>query len=182
MLRNYFIQRKAFHFGSVLFVLVVARVLGLWGALLACAALLTAFMLARYTGHFRGVRQHAARSYGDVYLSLGLALAAVLTLPSDLPTFCFAALVLGLADPIASIVGTYGPWGKFHILGEQHSMSGSAAFFVTALLIGLTLSLGASTALVTALVLTVVEVVSLRGSDNLTLPVMSVLMLSMFAS
>jgi dolichol kinase len=84
-------------------------------------------------------------------------------------------LLLALADPIATFVGTrIGkrklPWGK--------SLEGSMSFFVVSLLcLYLACSYRLSLAAITALVLTLVESVARRGLDNLAIPVGTSLLL-----
>jgi dolichol kinase len=75
-------------------------------------------------------------------------------------------LVLAVADPTASVVG--GLWGT-HPLGKG-SVEGTAAFFVTALLV-LAPFVGIAVALPVAAVVAAAEAVPTRVDDNLVIPV-----------
>jgi|GEM_PF-446627 len=112
---------------------------------------------------------------GSTYMVIAITL--ILLFFAYKPIVCVAVLVLGLADPAASVVGKL--WGKTKIYGNK-SWVGTSAFFVvafTASLIFMLLTVehhGAAyifmTAAVVALVGTVVELFSTRIDDNFSIP------------
>jgi dolichol kinase len=90
-----------------------------------------------------------------------------------------AILVLSLADPAAALVG--GPWGRtrYRVFGGDRSVEGSLAFAATALpcvfvplafLTALPLESLVRWSLHVTLLATILEALSPRGSDNLTIP------------
>ena len=98
---------------------------------------------------------------------------------------CF--LVLAISDPVASLLGMR--FGKRPLL--KKTWLGSVGFFVATMSILLiwqvNYSPGVSAGLVlgclaSALVITVVELVSTNGTDNLTVPVTTALISSIFYS
>lgn len=95
-------------------------------------------------------------------------------------------LVLAFCDPMAAIVGMRWPIKKYDVFGHTKSMSGSTAFFVSALsicwvLIFLEESVSIQTAfivsLAVALITTIAEALSHKGYDNLTIPASAIITL-----
>ncbi|HEX9887552.1 MAG TPA: hypothetical protein VGA70_13730 [Longimicrobiales bacterium] len=88
-----------------------------------------------------------------------------------------AILVLGLADPVASVVGRR--WGV-RPLGKG-SWLGAGAFFITAATI-LLAATGDPLTLLVALVVTAVEVLPWPVDDNLTIPLCVAILLTLLAT
>lgn len=126
-------------------------------------------------------------SWGEFFYPLGI-LAALFLADS---TWFFVAAVsqLSLADAAAAMVGQ--KWGRhnsYKVFGQTKSWAGSSAFFITAALVNISLALPTVTlslsrvvwaVLLTPLLLTVTENLSGRGSDNLTLPLVAVILLNL---
>lgn len=99
-------------------------------------------------------------------------------------------LILAICDPLAALVGRRWPVGAYRIFGDRKSLAGSGAFFIGAIAVsavtlwvfglGDDLAQAAPLVLLVAAVATVLEAVSVRGLDNLTVPlgVLSVLALA----
>ena len=88
-------------------------------------------------------------------------------------------LILACCDPMAAFVGKRRPWGRYTFLGHTKTLSGSLAFFVTAMALSVFLFLWAEEArplealvlaAIIAVVTTVAEALSHKGYDNLTVP------------
>jgi len=99
-------------------------------------------------------------------------------------------LVLAISDPLAALVGKSFPKGAYEIFGLQKTLSGSSAFFLSALLLclGLFTFLGELTflpafyiALSTAFLCTIAEAISHHGYDNFSIPAAALLVLTAFA-
>jgi phytol kinase len=95
-------------------------------------------------------------------------------------------LILAICDPMAALVGSRWPRGRYTVLGHTKTLSGSIAFFITAIALSSLFFLGAEEArpleglvlaLVVATVTTVAEGVSHKGYDNLTVPLGAMLVL-----
>jgi phytol kinase len=93
--------------------------------------------------------------------------------------FYLPVLVLAIADPMAALWGKRYPRGKYVIFREQKTLMGSAAFFISALVVSLillttftTLGLAGIFALsmFIALLTCVAEAASQKGYDNLAIP------------
>jgi CDP-2,3-bis-(O-geranylgeranyl)-sn-glycerol synthase len=112
-------------------------------------------------------------SYGEVFFALGIA--ALAAMHPARPAFVYAALVLALADGLAAPVGRRFGRRRLH---RAKTLAGSTTFLVVATGVGLTdLMLSgaapgeaATTAVLVAAVLTLVELVLGLGLDNLVLP------------
>ncbi len=103
--------------------------------------------------------------------------------------FMIPIMILSLADPVAALVGGNYPLKKYSIWGNSKSIGGSIGFLLTASLItflGIHFwgsDLGFSViicALSVGIITTIAEAVSLRGFDNLLVPLAAVLMLWLF--
>jgi hypothetical protein len=111
---------------------------------------------------------------GAIAFPLGIALVAVVS--SSFPQYAFGVLVLGLADPVAGLVGQR--WG--HPIPHwptSKSVAGSAAFLAVTLALAVAFVLAGPDAPVRPIVLlagglgvTLVESVLGRGLDNLAVP------------
>lgn len=106
-----------------------------------------------------------------LYLAVGMIVAIIL---SEHNSAFYAAYVIAVSDSLAALVGMR--YGRLKIFYMKKTYLGSLVFFVFCLLGGL-YYLTPYYALVVALSLTLVEVVSIKGLDNLTLPIVSQILL-----
>ena len=103
--------------------------------------------------------------------------------------FYIPILILAICDPVAALIGQKWPKGHYKTLGYTKTMSGSLAFFAVAVAICMALMVGvegisfqialfvsASVALFT----TVAEAYTHKGFDNLTIPLVAVVVLILF--
>lgn len=133
-------------------------------------------------------------SIGEILIGLGLGASAWMAVSGSVYTA--AVLVISWGDSMAAIIGTrYGKKNGFKVLGTNKSVLGSLAFFtVTAGIIfgflmyekSLLVEISAFEVLknigysaVLAAALTVVEIVGVYGSDNLSLPIFTVILLNL---
>lgn len=99
--------------------------------------------------------------------------------------FYIPILVLAIADPFAALCGKKWPVGQYTVFGHSKTLVGSTVFFLCSLftivvtfwLNGFILYEIAAIALVLAVSTTIVEAVSHRGYDNLTIPAIALLIL-----
>lgn len=108
---------------------------------------------------------------GPVYLALGMM--GALLISSPIQAF-YAAYIIAICDGSAAIIGMF--YGKHKIFGLKKSLEGSFVFFVLCFIGGMYF-LSPLNALYAAAMLTLMEIISIRGLDNLTLPVLSQLLL-----
>ncbi len=161
-------------------------------AVLTVSAALIAVFLRRYN-IFRSVYSVRRLSMGEVLIGIGLSVAALLA--DNGAVFSSAVLIIAWSDSAAALVGQkYGKKNSFKILSSKKSLIGSAAFFVSSVIVlmsymyytvGPTM-LSAPDQFIGALLLssivatglTIVELVGVYGMDNLTIPLFATLVLN----
>lgn len=180
--------RKLFHLAGGVAALALPLLFGeVWPVATVAAVMLAVFGLIRVVPALRaGVGQvvHGVQrgTEGEIWYILGI-LAAFWLAHDDMPAYAAGILMVVLADTAAALVGTR--WGRARVGAGQgaKSLEGSAAFLATGFvctLVPLLASgrcegaLAVGVALNVALVATLAEAVSPRGSDNLVLPPLTV--------
>lgn len=148
-------------------------------AVVLAAALAVVLWAGSRFGCLRSVSEVARRTHGAMYYPLAI-LTAFMLAGDRTWMFLSALLAVGVADAFAALVGsTYGRLRYEVEDGETKSLEGSAVFFgITFAAVALPLLLMAGlpwpicllAALLTATLATGVEAVSLRGFDNLLVP------------
>jgi len=147
------------------------------GDIVFLGALFTGLMAAsKRFGILHGIHEVPRHTWGEVYFPLGLLILA-LAVPLR-PFFVFGALVMGLSDGLAGVIGHRFGHVRYGIGTASKSYVGSAAFLVCSLAAGTGALLAAgfgivlavSAALGVAAVLTLVEAALGDGLDNLVLP------------
>ena len=128
----------------------------------------------------RSIHEASRDGVGAQTFPLGLALAAVAAWPHPL-AYSFGALVLGLADPAAAVVGTRAAGYGWRIPSGRKTAAGSMTFFAVTLVLALAFGIGVegftlAGSVVTALLLTAIEGLSPFGIDNLVLPLAAALL------
>ena len=98
-------------------------------------------------------------------------------------------LILVFSDPAATLVGDFFRWKRFKIGGSVKSLSGSLAFFVVTILITVSILFvyvadwNLSLTLIVlsmSLLISLAEALSGKGSDNITVPVTTILLMMFF--
>jgi len=120
-------------------------------------------------------KRNGVYDLGPVYLACSIAVVIALAAPWQA---FYAAYVIAISDSAASLIGMR--FGRRTALPLGKSFAGSLSFFLTCFL-GSLLFFSPLHAAIAATVLTVVEFVSARGLDNLTLPLAAQLLLMFLA-
>lgn len=126
------------------------------------------------------------RSWGQYAFPIGVIIAALV---ADSPwIFLAAVLELGLADAAAALIGKkFGHSSTYKMLGQKKSIVGSLAFFAVSVLILIGVIVyspldpvraTAITAMWLSVLLTATENLGVYGSDNLFIPVVTVVVLN----
>ncbi len=125
---------------------------------------------------FSSIHKVPRKTFGEVYFPLGILLTALFF--HNKWEYLYGVLVMSLSDALASLLGQKYGKARFRTLNSHKTYVGSLVFFVTTLIIGISVTpvlfnsaiivIGVS--LVSALVLTLVESQSIDGLDNLLLP------------
>lgn len=165
------ITRRLAHIGAacigVLTPLFVSR-----EAIIVVNLLFAAFIfLCRRHKYFSSIHQVKRRTYGDIFLPLGIALAALLFLPNNMVIFQYGVAVMGLADAVAGLVGERYGRHKLTLFRVTKSVEGSAAFLLVSMILTFVFFPHIGIGLICIpLLLTAVECGLIYGLDNLALP------------
>ena len=149
-------------------------------------AFLVVVALARWFKIFGSQRAVARLSWGEFFYPIGIILLVLTHQPRWV--FVIAVLHLALADAFAALIGLrYGKRNTYKMFGQNKSVAGTVAFFVTSLIIvdfAFLLAQNYITpATMTALLLlplstTIIENIGVYGLDNLLIPIMVIVLFS----
>jgi phytol kinase len=138
-------------------------------------AFLVVVLASRGLGVFRAIHSVQRPTYGEVFFAITVGLLTFITHTKGV--YAAAVLQMSLADGLAAIVGTrFGRDNKYHLLGHNKSVAGTAAFLVTSLLILIgyrvfgTLGLPIGVIVFGALTATMLENLGAFGLDNIMVP------------
>lgn len=164
------ITRRVAHVLACLFALLVHAVLPFW-LFIVCSVVFAALMwLSRHFHVFTAIHKVRRRSLGDVYLPLGIGVAALLG-GSDAAVFVAAVLILGLADVAAGLVGDY-------LRSSRKTWWGSGAFLGVSVIVLALCGFGLVPVIVVALLATATERYSPLGTDNISIPLVAAALLA----
>ncbi len=181
--------RKSVHIPSACFIASWPWLIS-WNAIIAINLLGLAVVIAErylHRTHFGGGIKR--KTYGAIFYPIAAILCAAL-MQNDV-FFAIAILHMGLADGLAAVVGSnYKKRFHYKIIGYRKTAIGSMTFWLTSLLIfgvGLMFasdSLTYQQYIVAVIafppILTAIENVSVGGIDNLTVPLATIGLLSLF--
>jgi len=169
--------RKATHVGSGILSFVLPDFLSpLQIMLLATIFVVTLFVSKqKKILHLHSVKR---QTYGEVYFPITIILLAWFFIPTvegklHFGAFKYAILILTFCDTFAELIGNVLPLKKLSVFGQTKSIGGSLGFMLTAIVISLLFipNLPLAFAVFIALILTIVELLSIKGSDNITVPI-----------
>lgn len=180
------VSRKLVHMGTGIIVAFTPYFLSWFEIQLLSVAFLAVVLLSSKLRIFRSIHSVRRVTKGEILYAVGIGVCAFLEPASWI--FVAAILHLAIADALAAIVGI--KWGKrtsYQLLSHGKTMLGSLTFFYTSVFI----FLGAYyfvapenlpdiylLLLVSPTILTILENISWYGSDNVSIPVMVIVLLS----
>lgn len=125
-------------------------------------------------------------SYGDFFFPISVIIVAFIA--NTKWELAAAVLILGLADAVAALIGKrFGKNNSYKVFGQKKSFIGSVAFLVVTIAVVLAFaifspiasgSLNVLAVLGVCLAATAAENLGVYGSDNLLIPIVSVLLLN----
>ena len=126
---------------------------------------------------------------GTVYYAVALFLVVIFTFGIiKRPEIGLCAIfIMGYGDGLAAVIGQAVNSYKYKIGNTQKSAAGSATmFFISFIIIAIFLcSINASfwllKSIILSILLTVIEAVSIKGTDNITVPVLACLLITLMA-
>lgn len=141
---------------------------------------LFAFLVLFRFSHISSCMHNVPRiTFGELFFALGVVASAYLAYP-NVHLFQLSMGILAFADTFAALVGMRFGKHRYTVVDEIRSLEGSLTCFFVSLAILIFFGVSFFTALFFAIMLTSIEAVSLRGSDNLFLPTSVVLLFHFF--
>lgn len=150
------------------------------------------FVVVNYLSYKKGIIKVMERdanddnkeSLGTVYYALSLLILALITFgPLNNPAIGLCGiLVMGYGDGLAAVIGQAVKSKEFVIAGNKKSIAGSLAMFCVTLIIFVGFLMYSNTdyiaikSILVAVLMTIIEAVSIKGTDNLTVPLMTSLL------
>jgi dolichol kinase len=142
---------------------------------LASVAFLVAVLISDYFKIFHAIHSVQRPTYGEVFFALTVGALTLITHSKGV--YAAALLQMSLADGFAAIIGTrFGRDNKYHLLGHNKSVAGTATFvgISLALLVGYGLwsvhGLATPVAVFGAVAAAVLENIAPFGLDNIVVP------------
>lgn len=186
------ITRKFAHFTATIAVVPFPYIFSShWYVLILAIIFFTALFVTQYAKQLKSIHDINRKSIGSYLLPLSIYTTFLMAnLLDNKFIYILPMLILGICDPMAAIVGMNMKKNNHQIIlfgwDTGKSIYGSGAFFITSFLISLIalyFHYGIFElktfwiALLAASVGTIAELLSWRGSDNLTIPVSVALVL-----
>jgi phytol kinase len=186
------VTRQIVHIGTgLLCILFPVMLHDHWFVLVLCGSFAICLFLSLQLNFLRSINAIDRISYGSLLYPLAVyGCYIAYDYFDDLLFFYLPVLTLGISDPLAAIFGKQWPYGKFHINHDTKTVTGSSAFFLSSLVLAITLfyffspghnsiSRLLSISLLIAVSATFSEAVSIKGLDNITVPLCVVLILTL---
>ncbi len=154
--------RRVSHVAACAYAIGIHAVLPLWGFVAVAGTFVVLMTVSKLMRLLRSIHDTRRTTWGEVYMPLGLGVAALIT-GDNQQAFIAAVAVLGLADVAAGLVGdARGSLTK--------TWGGTLAFVIVAAVVLWATRYGVAVGAVGAVVLAAVERFSPHGLDNLTIP------------
>lgn len=154
--------------------------------LLLSAAFLIGVLFSQYLNVFQAIHAVERPTWGEVSFALAVGLLVLVT--KDPAIYMVALLHMGLADGVAAIVGTvYGKNNTYKVFGHRKSLAGTLAFLAISLTLLIAYAtfaqhtIGAAVLVGLALLATALENVAIRGLDNLFVPLVVAVVLTLLS-
>jgi len=191
------LTRKLVHFGTGILTLLFPIMLGnQWLVLFLCATFAIIILASLKFNFLRSINGIERKSHGSISYPISvytcyLVYDHFLSKPANVHPYIYfylPVLSLAICDPMAALVGKRFPYGRFTIGKDTKTIMGSMAFFVSSIILSLSLysalSIGAFSiiavllpVLFIALFATIAEALSGKGIDNITIPLTVALIL-----
>lgn len=178
--------RKLVHLGGGLIGLALPWLIeSPWVVLVLTASLSSLFILGERWNFLRSLHKVERKTRGSEYYPLAIWLVFVLAADRRW-LYLAAVLTLAVADAFAALIGSRYGRHRYEVEDEYKSVEGSLVFFVIAyivivvpmlLMTNLPRATCLLSALLVALLVTIFEAISLRGTDNLFVPIAVVFVL-----
>lgn len=117
------------------------------------------------------------QTLGEIFYPLGVLCLSIICLPEYVNSFKLGILILAISDAMAGIVGDITKYKRIKVFNNIKSLGGAITFLITTLIIlFFVMGITSQTLLVIigfSLALTFIEFISIFGTDNILLPIMT---------
>jgi dolichol kinase len=172
--------RKSVHIITSLLFIYATFTLNQTFFIILVAESLISVIASKYINVFHSLnktRDKKSNLGGELY-AIALIIVAIIFY-NNLILIREALLVVGLSDSIAAVIGMNIPLISYKILKDNKSIIGSFTFFVITFLIFIFFKNGFMISIISSLSLAIIESISSYGSDNLTLILITPLLLTL---
>ena len=122
-------------------------------------------------------REDKKEGIGTVYYAISLTVLSLVTFYINKPILALPGiLIMGYGDGLAAVIGQKVKSKSFNILGSTKSIAGSATMLIVSLIISILIFsfIGIEylilKAFLIAIIATILEAISVKGLDNITVP------------
>ena len=175
------ISRKVVHIGCGITV-PIAWSLGIPAtlALVACIVMSVLVILNYKLNWLSSIERHDKQSFGTIFYCLSITVLTGLFWREQPFALQAGVLVMAIADGLASLIGMHVTSPQWTLQGQTKSLAGTVAMAAASVCVLLTLALisgemPALTCLWIGVTVTALEQWSIRGIDNLTVPIATAL-------
>jgi phytol kinase len=148
-------------------------------------AFLVAVIVSNYFKLFHAIHSVQRPTFGEAFFAITVGLLTCITHSKGV--YAASLLMMSLADGLAAVIGTrYGRDNKYHLLGHNKSVVGTATFLVVAVAILVGYSMWSAAGLAWPIIAfgavsaAVLENISPFGLDNIAVPLFIGILLSHF--
>lgn len=181
--------RKFIHITSATYIAFWPLFLSQIEIVLISLSFIVILVITKKLGLFKSLRSIKRVSYGEIWYALGIGVCALLF--TDSAVFAVAVLTMALADGMAAVVGVSfkNKAGVFMVHGHKKSFAGTLTFIIVSFIINYIyfskygfdtlpaiLAMPVFYAMISfanATILSVAEIFSPKGSDNIIVPVLA---------
>jgi phytol kinase len=171
--------RRIIHLGAALIACTFPSYLTLSQIVILCIVLFVAMIFSKRVSLLSHIHTVSRKTWGELFYPIGVMVPALLFLPLLSQYFIVTVLILGISDLLANIVGTYAGKYSFIIFSCRKTIEGGVAFFVSAFVLLIIFEIPIFVGLGIAFAATLVELFSPYGSDNLTVPIVVSILLTL---
>ncbi len=184
--------RKMAHVGSGIVALTYPEFLDNHFVVLVLTLSFTLILyVSKKKGLFQSIFAVKRKSYGELFFVWSSWLLFLLYMKTGQNIYFYLPFaIVVFADPAAALVGQAFPVKKYRFFGSQKSWGGSLAFFLVTMFLAFYFLQASGfddtyfylMIVVFSAVMTFVEAISLSGLDNLTIPLVGIILLKIYFS
>jgi len=135
-------------------------------------------IISKHSTLLKSIHSVERKTWGEIYFPLGILIIAYAFLPNHIINYEIAILIFGISDVLANITGKYYGSHPFSFLKCKKTIEGSLAFFISTFIILVVLNNNLFVSLFISLIVAIIESISPYGSDNLTVPIVTSILLT----